>query len=157
MRKAETEAQLFKLFLAVYKCYRLLYTVYGGKPMNLQISSSSMTPVYEQITAQIRRQIQDGTLKEGTQLPSVRAVARDYHISALTVKKAYDQLDSEGLVTTVHGKGSYVNAIDPQFSQEQARRQIEDTLSQTIAKARLMGMSSQEILEMVSLLLEEQT
>lgn len=73
------------------------------------------------------------------------------------MKKAYDQLDSEGLVTTVHGKGSYVNAIDPQFSQEQARRQIEETLSQTIAKARLMGMSSQEILEMVSLLLEEQT
>ncbi|MBF0580181.1 GntR family transcriptional regulator [Erysipelotrichaceae bacterium RD49] len=123
--------------------------------MNLQISSSSMTPVYEQITTQIRRQIQDGTLAEGEQLPSVRAVARDYHISALTVKKAYDQLDAEGLVTTVHGKGSYVNAIDAEFSKEQARRQIEEELTKTIAKARLMDISSQEIKDMVDLLLED--
>lgn len=123
--------------------------------MQLQISSSSMTPIYEQIVLQIRSQILDSTLEPGRQLPSVRAVARDYHISALTVKKAYDQLESEGLVTTVHGKGTYVCAVQKAFLEEQQRREAEESFEKAISQARLTGMQDQQIIEMVTFLLEE--
>lgn len=76
--------------------------------MNLIINHSSMQPVYEQIVSQIKDKIVHGELIEETMLPSVRTLAKDIRVSALTVKKAYDQLEAEGFVVTVHGKGSYV-------------------------------------------------
>ena len=77
--------------------------------MNMIINHMSMDPIYEQIIAQIKAQIIDGTLEKGAVLPSVRALAKDLKISALTVKKAYDLLEEEGLIVTVHGKGSFVS------------------------------------------------
>ena len=74
--------------------------------MNLIINNSSQTPIYEQIVDQVKEQIIRGNLKEGNALPSVRAMAKELRISALTVKKAYDALEQEGYVVTVHGKGS---------------------------------------------------
>ena len=76
--------------------------------MNIIINHTSMEPIYEQIVRQIRGQIIEGSLKENELLPSVRALSRELKISALTVKKAYDLLDEEGLIVTVHGKGSFV-------------------------------------------------
>jgi len=76
--------------------------------MNIIISHTSMEPIYEQIVRQIRAKIIDGSLKEKEPLPSVRTLSRELKISALTVKKAYDFLDEEGLIVTVHGKGSFV-------------------------------------------------
>lgn len=122
--------------------------------MKLLISTSSMKPIYEQIVEQVRRQIEDGGLKPQSLLPSVRAVAREHHISALTVKKAYDQLESEGLVRTVQGKGTYVADIDAGYVDELRRTQIEKRFEKEIAAARAAGMKDGEILEMVSLLLE---
>ncbi len=77
--------------------------------MKLIINNSSMQPIYEQIVSQIKAEIMKGALKEDTALPSVRALARELKVSALTVKKAYDELEAEGFVVTVHGKGSYVS------------------------------------------------
>lgn len=123
--------------------------------MHLQISTTSMVPIYEQIATQIRKQISDGTLEPDTLLPSVRACARDYHISALTVKKAYDLLESEQYVRTVHGKGTYVSRISPALKQEEMQRQLEHVFEQAISKAKLMNYSSDEILDLVRLLLED--
>lgn len=76
--------------------------------MKLIINNSSMQPIYEQIVSQVKKEIMRGELQEGEMLPSVRTLAKDLKVSALTVKKAYDALDAEGFVVTVHGKGSFV-------------------------------------------------
>lgn len=124
--------------------------------MQLQIVSSSMTPIYEQIADQIRLQIRNGTLAEQEVLPSVRACARDCHISALTVKKAYDLLEKEGFVKTVQGKGTFVLKIDQSLVEEEMRRQIEEAFAAAIEKAKRMKMSRDEILGLVRLLMDEE-
>ena len=80
--------------------------------MEITLSSSSMTPIYEQLTTQIKSLVIDGKLAAGEALPSVRSLAAELKISALTVKKAYDRLEEEGLIVTVHGKGSFVERTD---------------------------------------------
>ena len=80
--------------------------------MNIIINHSSMQPIYEQIMGQIKERIMHGELKEDTALPSVRTFAKELKVSALTVKKAYDGLEEEGFIVTVHGKGSFV-ACEP--------------------------------------------
>lgn len=123
--------------------------------MELQISASSMTPIYEQIASQIRKQIQEGKLAAGSCLPSVRKVAKDCRISALTVKKAYDQLESEGLVHSVQGKGTYVCAVNPSFVEDQIRQQVESMLDQAITTAIENGMSKSDVLQIIELLMED--
>ena len=92
--------------------------------MNLIINNSSQTPIYEQIVDQVKEQIIRGNLKEGNALPSVRAMAKELRISALTVKKAYDALEQEGYVVTVHGKGSYISNIGSNIKLEELRREV---------------------------------
>ncbi len=123
--------------------------------MNIQISHSSMIPIYEQIAEQIRSQIRNGQLKSEEPLPSVRSLAKDFRISALTAKKAYDLLEEEGMVCTIHGKGTYVSKINPNLLQEEMQKQLEESLLQAIQKAKLMKMSDEDIVDLVSLLLEE--
>ena len=94
--------------------------------MQLLISTTSMTPIYEQIVDQIRALIKEGRLKAGEPLDSVRSLARTCRISALTVKKAYDVLEREGLVVTVQGKGSFVAQISPNIVAEELNRQVEE-------------------------------
>lgn len=122
--------------------------------MHLKISTTSMVPIYEQIADQIRQQIMAGQLKAAEPLPSVRSCARDYSISALTVKKAYDLLETEGYVHTVHGKGTYIAEISPGLVQEELQKQTESVFEKAIEKARQMNMSDEEILALVRLLLE---
>ena len=117
--------------------------------MQLLINTSSMTPIYEQIADQIKQLIKSGDLKENDPLPSVRALAKDYKISALTVKKAYDVLDEEGFIHTVHGKGSYVAAISLNVVLE------EDELEEWISKAQRLGFSKTDLVTMFHLLMEE--
>lgn len=122
--------------------------------MQLQISTSSMVPIYEQIADQIRLQIREQILKPQEMLPSVRACARDYHISALTVKKAYDLLESEGFVQTVQGKGTYVLQISQNIIEEELQRQVEEAFEAAIDKAKAMHMNREQIIELIDLLLE---
>ena len=114
-----------------------------------------MVPIYEQLMAQIKSDIIQSELKEGEALPSVRTLAGELRISALTVKKAYDKLEEEGFVTTVHGKGTYVSASDKQLALEARQKAIEDDFDKVIDRALSMGMKKEEISEVVKLILDE--
>lgn len=135
----------------------LLYTVYneGGETMKLIINNSSMQPIYEQITSQIKSKIMRGELKEEEMLPSVRTLAKELKVSALTVKKAYDALEEEGFVITVHGKGSFVTMANQQMMLEEKKKEVEADLEMAIRKGRSCGMSDQEILELFHIVLED--
>ena len=114
-----------------------------------------MVPIYEQLMDQIKSEIVQSVLMEGEALPSVRTRAGELRISALTVKKAYDRLEEEGFVTTVHGKGTYVSASDKQLAIETRRRMVEEEFDKAVDRALLVGMEKEEITELVQLLLEE--
>ena len=114
-----------------------------------------MVPIYEQLMEQIKSDIIQSELKEGEALPSVRTLAGELRISALTVKKAYDKLEEEGFVTTVHGKGTYVSASDKQLALEARQKAIEDDFDKVIDRAISMGMKKEEISEVVKLILDE--
>ena len=126
-----------------------------GEIMKLIINTTSMVPIYEQITESIRRMIADGELKAGDALPSVRVLAKEQKISALTVKKAYDRLEEEGLTSTVHGKGTYVTGSNKEMIAEMQRREIEDDMEKVVNKARNNGIKDEELREILDLLLGE--
>ena len=119
------------------------------------INSSSMVPIYEQIMDQIKVQITAGDLKENDILPSVRTLAKDLKISALTVKKAYDNLEQEGYTVTVHGKGTYVAAANTERMLEDQRREVESDLDKAVEKGRRCGLKDEEIRELFDLIMED--
>ena len=123
--------------------------------MHIILNHSSMVPIYEQLMEQIKSDIIQSELKEGEALPSVRTLAGELRISALTVKKAYDKLEEEGFVTTVHGKGTYVSASDKQLALEARQKAIEDDFDKVIDRALSMGMKKEDISEVVKLILDE--
>lgn len=123
--------------------------------MRIIINNNSMVPIYEQVISQIKSEIISGSLPEGQILPSVRALAAELKISALTVKKAYDLLEAEGFVTTVHGKGTFVNAADLQLAYEARRKAVEDDLAKAIQQGISAGLSKDEIREIIGILMEE--
>ena len=123
--------------------------------MKIIINNSSMMPIYEQVVEQIKTMIVRGDLKKDDILPSVRTLARDLKISALTVKKAYDNLEQDGFIVTVHGKGSYVAGAGSDFLQEERRKEVEADLEMAIQKGIQWGMSSQELRELFDVLLED--
>lgn len=123
--------------------------------MHIILNHSSMVPIYERLMEQIKSDIIQSELKEGEALPSVRTLAGELRISALTVKKAYDKLEEEGFVTTVHGKGTYVSASDKQLALEARQKAIEDDFDKVIDRALSMGMKKEEISEVVKLILDE--
>ncbi|MDD3278428.1 MAG: GntR family transcriptional regulator [Lachnospiraceae bacterium] len=123
--------------------------------MQIIINNSSMKPIYEQIEEQIKANILNKTLLEDTPLPSVRVLARELRVSALTVKKAYDTLEQEGFVITVHGKGSYVARTGASLRQEEFRKEIESDLEKVVRKARSGQMTNGELKELMDLIMEE--
>lgn len=125
--------------------------------MHIIINNASMVPVYEQLMDQIKQEIINGNLKEEQSLPSVRNFANELKISALTVKKAYDRLEEDGFVVTVHGKGTYVAATDRQLAVEARRKAVEEDFSTAVAKAKAVGLSDDEIREIVEIYLEDET
>ncbi len=135
----------------------LLYTVCnkGGMNLNIIISNSSMQPIYEQIVTQVKAKIMNGELKEQTMLPSVRTLAKEIKVSALTVKKAYDALDEEGFIVTVHGKGSFVTLANQGILLEEKKKEVEADFDMAIRKGRSCGMSDQELTELFQIVLED--
>jgi Predicted transcriptional regulators len=123
--------------------------------MEIIINNSSMEPIYEQITGQIKAQIVNGSLREETLLPSVRSLSGSLKISALTVKKAYDCLEREGFIVTVHGKGSFVARNNKNLLLEEQRRMVEEKLETAIRAGRNCGMQDDEIRELFDLMMEE--
>ncbi|MEA4919589.1 MAG: GntR family transcriptional regulator [Clostridiaceae bacterium] len=123
--------------------------------MEIIISASSQTPIYEQIINQIKNMITRGLLPDGSPLPSVRVMARELKISALTVKKAYDTLESEGFISTVHGKGSFVEKVGLSILEEEARKSVEAQMEKTVVMAKRAGMTREELIKLVDLIMEE--
>ena len=122
--------------------------------MNIIINTSLMVPIYEQIVDQIKMLIRNGELKENDNLPSVRTLSKELKISALTVKKAYDNLESEGFTVTVHGKGTYVAATNTELLLEEQKKELEADLEQAIQKGRRCGISDEDIKSLFELVLE---
>jgi GntR family transcriptional regulator len=114
-----------------------------------------MQPIYEQIVEQIKGMIMQGQMQQEEMLPSVRTLSKDLRISALTVKKAYDTLEQEGFIITVHGKGSFVADLNPQIAAEEKRKEVEKTLEDAIRLGKRNGMSIEELQELFSLIIEE--
>lgn len=125
--------------------------------MHIILNNSSMVPIYEQIMDQIKSEIINGSLKADDPLPSVRSLSAELRISALTVKKAYDHLEEEGFVVTVHGKGTYVAAADLQLAAEARRRDVENDFAEALSKAEAIGMTCDEIHELIDILSEDQS
>ncbi|MEG0276404.1 MAG: GntR family transcriptional regulator [Coprobacillus sp.] len=122
--------------------------------MKLIINNSSMQPIYEQVVEQMKTMIINGDLKENDILPSVRSLSKDLKISALTVKKAYDQLEQTGFTITIHGKGTYVAAANADLLIEEQRKEIETDLEMAIQKGKRYGLSEEEIKQIFNLIVE---
>ena len=122
--------------------------------MRIIINHSSMIPIYEQTVDQIKKQINDHILQENDPLPFVRLLSKELRISALTVKIAYDTLDEEGLTKTIHGKGTFVLAVNKDLLEE-AKKEIEEYLEKALQKAKQSGVSHKEVKELLELLMEE--
>ena len=123
--------------------------------MRLIINTSSMVPIYEQIVESIRGMIASGELQGGEALPSVRTVANDLKISALTVKKAYDHLEEEGLTRTIHGKGTFVSEVSPDLVAEKQRQEVEQDMEKVVLKAKVYAISPEELRQILELYLSE--
>lgn len=123
--------------------------------MFLIIQHDNMIPIYEQIVQQIKELIINEKLKTGEALPSTRMLAKELKISALTVKKAYDQLDQEGFITTVHGKGSFVSQINPAQKQEERLQELELDLEKIVTKSQLYGVTYEQLRDLLALIWEE--
>ncbi len=148
--------------------YTLLYTVYrkpagfyvngkGETEVRIIINTSSMIPIYEQIADCVKKLIVSGELQSGDALPSVRQLAQELRISALTVKKAYDRLEEEGFAETIHGKGTQVSCGNLEMLREQRAREAEDALSRAVERAQAGGLTAEEIRELFELIMEEQS
>ena len=123
--------------------------------MKILINNSSMQPIYERITDQVKSMIVSGELKEHDILPSVRSLSKELKISALTAKKAYDVLENEGFLITVHGKGSFVASTNQELLMEEHRKEVEADLEMAIQKGKRCGMTSEELRSLFELILEE--
>lgn len=113
----------------------------------MKILQNSGVPIYQQIADALKADILAGKLSQGQYLPSIRSLAKDLKISVITTMKAYEQLEAEGLVTAVQGKGFYVNAQDSQMLKEQHLRRVEECLLEAISAAKIAGMTEQELFE----------
>ena len=123
--------------------------------MRVILSNSSPEPIYEQIARQVRAQIIAGELEEGSLLSSIRSLAQDLQVSVITTKRAYGELEREGLIDTVGGKGTFVAAQNPQFLREKRISLVEKKLAEAVSEARLVGLSLDDLAEMLQLLAEE--
>lgn len=123
--------------------------------MKLIVNHSSMQPIYEQISGQLKDKIMRGVLREGEALPSVRVLAKELRISALTVKKSYDTLEQEGFITTVHGKGSFVSSANQERLLEEKRKEVEAELESAVRRGKSCGMSTEELSDLFQIILED--
>lgn len=123
--------------------------------MKIIVSNTSDQPLYIQIKEQIKAAILQGELKEGEMLPSIRALANDIHVSVLTTKRVYDELEAEGFISTKVGKGSFVASENLELLQESKRKMVETKLVEAWETARSLGISKKELYSMMDILFEE--
>jgi len=123
--------------------------------LKIIISNSSDKPIYDQIVEQIKNLIINGELAEAEMLPSIRNLAKELQISVITTKRAYEELEREGYIVSVPGKGSFVSAQNKDLLKEARIRIIEEKLAEAVQAARTVGISMEELSEMLKILYEE--
>ncbi|WP_062106437.1 GntR family transcriptional regulator [Bacillus niameyensis] len=123
--------------------------------MQILISNSSKETIYNQIKNQIKEKVLTGELKEGDALPSMRQLAKDLHISVITTKRAYEELEKEGFIYSIVGKGSFIAEQNEDVMKEKKLTTIEEKLIEVIANSKEVGLSLQEIKEWITILYEE--
>ncbi|MBC5637689.1 GntR family transcriptional regulator [Ornithinibacillus sp. BX22] len=125
--------------------------------MNLIISSSNKDPLFLQIKEQIKQQIFSGDLKEGDALPSMRSLAKDLKVSVITTKRAYEELEKEGFLVSTVGKGTFVAGQQPHVLREWQIRELENELEKLVIASKQLGLSKEELLEMLNIYYEEES
>ena len=123
--------------------------------MNILINNSSGQPLYEQIEEQVKNQILSGELKEGDALPSMRILAKDLKISIITTKRAYEDLERDGYIVSVTGKGSFVRGLSEEYVKNNIRFAIEELFDAAIDKAAIGNVSDDELMEMLDVMIKE--
>lgn len=124
--------------------------------MKIIISNSSTDPIYEQIYLQIKSMIIKGQLEPGDALPSIRGLARDLQISVITTKRAYEELEKEGFIETMQGKGSFVAMQNKELMKEKKLKIVEDKLAEIVKESKMLGVSLEKIKEILNILYEEE-
>lgn len=124
--------------------------------MNILISNSSDKPIYEQITTQIKQMIISGELAAGDQLPSMRMLAKELRISVITTKRAYEDLERDGFIYTVMGKGSFIADKNMEFVREEQLRIVEEHLNMAVTGAKAGGIGLDELQEIMKMIYEEE-
>lgn len=124
--------------------------------MDILISNSGSTPIYEQIYSQIKAMILSDKLKEGEMLPSMRVLAKELRISVITTKRAYEELERDGFIVSVTGKGSFVNGKNLDIMREEYLKNIEKLFGEAIKNAALCGLNIEDLKEMLETIYEEE-
>ena len=127
----------------------------GGDDVEIVVSNKASSPLYEQIATQIKAAIMSGELKAGEAIPSVRALAKSLHISILTVQKAYATLQEDGFIETTAGKGCYVSAQNQDFYLEEQQKKIEERFAEAVEIARISNISLDKLINLLTLLYQE--
>lgn len=146
--------KLFLVYILYINTNMLIYR--SDRPgMNIVISNSSQEPIYEQITRQIKNMIMRGELREGDMLPSIRSLAKELQISVITTKRAYQELENDGYIVTVQGKGSFVAAQNKELLREMCLKIVEEKLAEAVDAAKTIELTLEEMQEMLRILYEE--
>lgn len=123
--------------------------------MDIILSNVSDKPLYEQISMQVKNLIMTGSLNEGDALPSMRQLAKELHISVITTKRAYEELEREGFIETSTGRGSFVAGGNQEMLREQQLRQVEEWMRKAVELAKTAGIGSEEMIDILQLLYKE--
>ena len=123
--------------------------------MRIVVSNSAPEPIYEQISRQIRRQIIASELAQGDPLPSIRVLAKELQVSVITTKRAYEELERQGLIDSVGGKGTFVAAQNKEFLREKKLSAVEEHLSVAVEQAQMWDIGEKQLHEMITLLYQE--
>ncbi len=126
----------------------------GGNILDVIISNNSEVPIYRQLKEQIKEAVLSGALKEGDILPSIRSLANETRVSVLTTRRAYEELEQEGFIKTVHGKGSFVASKSADFLREARLKEVEQKLTEAYEAGRTVGVKRQEMHDMMDILYE---
>ena len=124
--------------------------------MDIILTNAGDQPIYDQILSQVKAQILSGKLKEGDALPSLRALAKDLRISVITTKRAYEELEREGFIVSLTGKGSFVAGANTELIREEHQRRLEDHLREAVSLSHLCGLDLDGLTSILSILYKEE-
>jgi GntR family transcriptional regulator len=139
----------------IYKQYKQCIEKTGGNHLKIIISNQSELPIYAQVREQIKEQILNGQIKEGEVLPSIRSMAKDLGVSVITTTRAYSDLEQEGFIATMQGKGSVVLSKDNNMLKEQFLMRIEQGIETAVESAKQIGMTKMEVQQILESVWEQ--